>query len=452
MDKFGIIKCKTCSAPMYSDFEKGGFSCKYCGSFVSWGVEPPAGRSHFAPQHIPPVVLDGAYDISSFCPSIREIDRPKVNEEHSTYGYSDKTISEQEKAYDSTAWKKWDNRTVISTTCDNCGAGVNGLSTQNLLECKYCGNNITVEALMGSSFEKEHIVGNNVIPEFALPFRLSIDEAKASIMRLHDENPKELGKHNVMERLKDLKPVYLPYEVSDIHSLTKVDTHKGILFLFQELVNHPTPLSFLYVPRLANNLGPWDFSHTVPFRPSYLSDEVMLVGMEKNDPLKVQSVRIRQQFDSAYSFLKTVDLYKESECHWVRERIRSSFQLMLPFFFLSEEKEGGVPFAVNGQTGLANALLDFYNTDSRITTKTDSGLYPMSDESMLISPMIPVIRDSARQELFSPAPLEKAFCKHTPEDRKRRSAKKMQMLFNKKNYYRDYLANREKELATIPKD
>ena len=452
MDQFGMIKCNTCAAPMYPDFEKGGFSCKYCGSFVSWGDEFPAGRSHFAPLHVPPIMLDGAYDISSFCSSIREIDRPKVDEEHSTYGYSDKPISEQERAYDATAWKKWDNREVISTLCANCGADMNGLSTQNLFDCKYCGSTITVEALMGSSFEKEHIVGNNVIPAFAVPFRLSLDEARASILRLLEENPKELGKHHVAERLKDLKPVYLPYEVSDIHSLTKVDTHKGILFLFQERINHPTPLSFLYVPRLANNLGPWDFSHTVPFRPSYLSDEVMLVGMEKNDPLMVQSVRVRQQFDAAYDYLKTVGLYEESECHWVREHIRSSFQLMLPFFFLSEEKEGGVPFAVNGQTGLANALLDFYKTDSRITTKTDSGLYPMSDEAMLISPMLPIIKAPAGQELFVPAPLEQAMYKHTSEDRKRRSNKKMQMLFNKRKYYRNYLANREKELAAIPKD
>ena len=452
MDKFGIIKCKTCSAPMHSDFDKGGFFCQYCGSFESWHGESAAGHSHFAPQHTPPIMLDGAYDISSFCSSVREIDRPRIKEEHSTYGYSDKPLYERENVYDKDAWEKWTNRTVLSAPCAYCGARMTGLSTQNLLECPYCGNRVTVESLLGSSFEKEHIVGNNVIPAFALPFRLSLDEAKASIMRLLDDNPKELGKHNIPKRLKDLKTVYLPYEVSDINTLTKVDTHKGFLFLFQERVNYPTALSFLYPVRLMNNLGPWDFSHTVPFRPSYLKDEVKLVGAEIEDSLQIESIRIRWQFDSVYGFLRTVDLYKGSECHWVREHVRSSFRIMLPFYFLSEDKMGGVPFAVNGQTGLANALLNFYKTESRITTKTDSGIYPMSDEITLVSPMIPVIKDPAQQELFRPAPLKQALYKHTFAESKQRFIKKVNISLNKKKYYRNYLANREKELSTIPRD
>ena len=452
MSKLGIIKCKTCAAPMHSDFEKGGFSCQYCGSFISWGSEMPAERSHFAPAHTPPVMLDGAYDVSAFCSSIREIDRPKFKEKHTTYGYSDRPLYERENVYDKKALEKWNNRTIISIICGNCGADVNGFSTQNLLECQYCGSKTTVESLMGASFEKEHIVGNNKIPAFALPFRLSLDEAKASIMRLLAENPKELGNHDIPNRLKDLKTVYLPYEVSDFNTLTKVDTHKGYLYLFQERVNYPTALSNLYPPRLVNNLGPWDFYHTVPFRPAYLKDEVKLVGIELNNPMQIQSIRIGWQYSAAYNFLKTLALYKESECHWVREHVRSSFQLMLPFYFLSEDKHGGVPFAVNGQTGLANALLDFYKNESLITTKTDSGIYPMSDEVMLVSPMIPVVKDSNRADLFRPAPIKQALYKHTPAESKARLSKKAYRFFHKKEYNLNYMANREKEWAAIPKD
>ena len=452
MNKFSIIKCRTCGAPMHPDFERGRFSCGYCDSYESWGDELHSEHSHFAPQHFPPAMLNGAYDISSFCQPVREIDRLRINEDHSTLGYSDKPISEQEKIYDADAWKKWNSRTVVSAVCTDCGAFVKGFSTQNLFECQYCGSKITAESLLGSSFEKEHIIGNNDIPAFAVPFCLSLDEAKASVMRLIDENPEISGKHNITDRLKDLKTVYLPYEVSDINTLTKAETRKGVIFLFQERINYPIALSSLYTPRLVNNLGPWDFSHTVPFRPSYLKDEVRLVGTEKDDPMKIQSIRIRWQFDAVYGYLRSAGLYKESECHWVREHVRSSFKLMLPFYFLSEDKEGGIPFAVNGQTGLANALPDFYKSESRITTKTDSGLRPLSDESMLVSPMVPVIRDTARQDMFLPVSLEKAFYKHTFEDRRRRFMKKIRITFSKRKYYRNYTANRDKELSAIPKD
>ena len=452
MDKFGIIKCKTCAAPMYSDFEKGGFSCQYCGSFSSWASEPTQGRSHFAPQHVQPVMRDGAYDISHFCPSIREIDRQRKKQKHSTYGYSAKPVSEQEQVYDQEAWKKWNQRELISTRCPNCGADISGFSTQNLFECQYCGSKMGVDALLGGSLEREHIIGNPNIPAFALPFRLSKDEAKASILRLLEENPKELRQHHIPERLKDLKAVYLPYEVSDVSTLTKVDTHKGILFLFQELLNYSTALSALYTPRLVNNLGPWDFSHTVPFRPAYLNDEVQLIGMEAEDPLEIQSVRVGWLFGSAYRFLKTVDLYKEAECHWVREHVRSSFKLMLPVYFLTEDKELGIPFAVNGQTGLANALPDFYKTETLLTTKTDSGLYPLSEEITMVSPLVPVIKDLMQPELFRAAPIKQALYKHSSAELRRRMIKKAKKFFNKKEYHRNYMANREQEWAAIPKD
>ena len=66
MGKYNVAKCKSCSAPMYPSFEKGGFVCGYCGNYDLWGSEMPEGESHFVPQHKSPATRDGVYDVSNF--------------------------------------------------------------------------------------------------------------------------------------------------------------------------------------------------------------------------------------------------------------------------------------------------------------------------------------------------------------------------------------------------
>lgn len=453
MDKYGIVKCNTCAAPMYADFAKGGFLCQYCGTFYSWGDTLPEGQSHFAPQHERPKMVDGCFDISDFCPSVREIDRKMPEQKYTNFDYWQMTTLQKERVYDATAYEKWENRELITTQCPNCTAPISGFSTQNLFECKYCGSTMPMDFLVGKEVEKELIVGNDEIPAFALPFQYTHDEAKASIIKLLDENQDAFKKDDVMQRLENLQTLFLPYEISDVNSFLKLDNDCGIIFFFQEIVNHATPLSFLYNRVLLANLQPWDFEATVPFRPSFLEDDVHLVGLETNVTEEIQGVRMAMQFGQLNNFMKSEpDMYDTSRVHWIREKVKSSLQLMLPVYYLSENETEGSVFAVNGQTGVACAHFGPSYAKVNVRTMPIVEKKPLSDEVSLISSFIPVAKMPGNQNLVRPTSLREALIVHPNDELKRRKKLYKERMKNRKKYNPNFIAERQKILEETPRD
>lgn len=417
---------------MYPDFTKGGFSCRFCGGFSSWGADVSEESFHSSRVHKSIPMVEGDFDVSSFSRAFARKEGKAPEMAYWNGNYSEAGSIGRELGYDAEAWNRWQYRELITAQCSSCGATISGLAQLNLFKCDYCRTVTAVEDVLGSDFEKISIIGHDDIPVYAIPFRLTSDEAKESILRLLEDNFEALEDQNIPERLekrKRLRAMYLPYEICDFGALTLLDCDRGTVHLYQEVINMATPLSLLYAPQLINHLTPWDFSETVPFRPSYLEDAIRLIGIEMEDYEEVNYTRRRLFEGAVLDYAKEEDSLLISEHRletiWQRNYVSPSFRVMLPVFYLPEL--GGLrlnyTIAVNGQTGRASGMItDRYYSDGakNISTDTDSGMFTLSNEVQIASPFMPVIKNPLAEELYQPVSYEQAFMPHSKEELKRR--------------------------------
>ena len=404
MNEVQALKCKKCGAPAYADQKLEGFLCPYCRDFTPW-VQT---RSHFAPEvnfrHRPIPIVDGLLKLTHVGMPEVEVGDPRDPDEMAlrTSNADTGLLS-----LDAAAYKAWTERGKVTAKCESCDADVSGYTTQNIIECPYCGNKIIgADTLRDGEYRQNAFGYDKNIFDRAIPFTISADEAKRQILRIAADNPREFANQDIHKRLEtDLQALYLPYRLEDVSVKATFDTEKGKITIYHDRINWALPQCTVFDIYLMNALHPWDFGSVEPFTPAFMEGDVK-VFVSQNNEEKTSALRrmlwreTPEMVRSAFG-VKTAKLLT-----WDYNFRRHQYALInLPIWFLDKRSNDGandlqIRAAVNGQTGKAAALILQNAKQSAFFSKSEPKDYiriresantvKMSDECTMYSPPIKI--------------------------------------------------------------
>jgi hypothetical protein len=218
---------------------------------------------------------------------------------------------------------------------------------------------------------------------------------------------------DITSDISPLQAVFLPYRLCDLFLLAQAKTEKGNLLIYHGRVNWALPLSWYHDRYLMNALHPWDFGVLSPFRPTMLEGEVRIVGIMRKDT-EAERAKLLMQ-DMPPLIIDAFDL-KEAHLDWTQDytRLHQYGQMMLPIWFLDRQplsaknrNDQSAKFAVNGQTGKVCCIINAGTEKEYIIEKPAPFAPPMSDESSLFSPPVPVVAKPGTFQ-YRPVPFEQA--------------------------------------------
>ncbi len=363
------IKCRNCSGAAYSDMAREGFYCPYCNTLAPWGEEGKKMAHEIIYRHVP-VGVD-PYD-GSFKPDLKyrgaalvknKFDRIEANARIPCTAW-------RVAAYDPESFAAWSGAKTVSFICPDCSAEVFGKSTQNIFECKNCGNKqAKPSSLNGGEYAKELIVGAECayLAAYAIPFKVSREQAKRAITDIVSAYSEEFAGKDIVEDIDQVRALYLPFRLCNANMVAQVTTEKGSLLVFHGRLNWALPQSLYHDRYLTNALQPWDFAELCPFRPTLLEGEVQLVGYSR---LESVEERARMLMSDMPPLIKKEFGVERARLDWVQHGIQNHeySQMMLPIWFLDRKPIGrhDARFAVNGQTGKVCGIIDAGDKQERI--------------------------------------------------------------------------------------
>lgn len=221
--------------------------------------------------------------------------------------------------------------------CPNCNAVVVLDITEATAKCGFCDTK-----MVNSKF-----VGSDAFPEFIIPFKLTIDEAKAELEKWLKNNSSKEEARLLQGRVEELKGYYLPYyvvkgpvqgTVSRVRSFRKYN-YGG--FIDEVAVNTSSQLDNM----LLDAMEPFDWSEIRPFEYGFIA------GMKT----KLQDANEKDISGRIYTEIKATYLPTIEETLYSADLTLSlnvdnvlKIPALMPVYVISR---GKVQCAVNGQTG-----------------------------------------------------------------------------------------------------
>lgn len=401
------IQCKGCGGVMSPDQRTRSFRCAYCGADRPW---PAAGVGDLPVRyrHRPTARVDGLLKLGH----VEIMSAPQMPLWDDPLGTAE-------------TLRRWDPRTAaalagawtVRFSCPACGGEVEGLSTQSMFPCPYCGNRLGAEeALRPGAYRRELVMGAGAeyVPDQAVPYRLTLDEAHIVLRGLCTAFPDELGA--VAERARqELAAIYIPFSLADLSVKAQVKSDRGSGTIYQETIDQACPETSLFDIRVLDRLEPWDFDEVGAFDPAFCEGDIRIASVSNLagrgrliEALLYDRVRdaVRDTFGA-----KKVDISQ-----WSFDLRQHRYAtLLLPVFFaeLPLEAQGSrISVAINGQTGASAACLR--QADGRRTMMTGRGVeLPELSEHTIRAPAVAVryVRSPFLHEIL---PVERAFKKRWP--------------------------------------
>lgn len=368
------IKCKNCGGAMYSDQKTASYLCPFCASKTPWdeGNYYRTLPIHF--RHKPVVSVDGYLKLGHVEIPQSVWSGELLNEQRLRLRGVDDLLAE----VDQTTYAAFANIYLVTLPCPNCGAEIQGESTQSIFTCGYCGNKLgSEEALRPGAYRKELImgVGAQNLADQGLPFQVGLEQARRSITDLVRAYPDDFAGQDMERRIKeDLTAVYIPYDLSDLSIKARVETEKGSFKLYQEIIDWARPQTPLYDGHLLDRLDPWDFGDIGNFDPAFLEGNVRIASIMNElleDSSIMERIILRRLPDEVRS---SFGVKKAKIVQWSADLRRHKYAyMMLPVYYLDkrpadDEHALQVRIAVNGQTGKVAALflkgdeIEYYRT------------------------------------------------------------------------------------------
>ena len=419
------IKCSNCGASAFYDMEQEGFLCGYCGTLIPWD----------SPVHFNPRPLNiKYYQTDVMTPEIgKEIKiinavSARMNELPDKSKFRTISINSIIAGSDFEAFQQWRSAEALFFLCKNCGAEINGYSTQTVFECDFCGNKIAeADVIANGNYQKELIVGIDDARKTprAIPFRVSEEKAKLAISNLIKSYPDCFANDKIIRPLKELMKVYVPAYLAEIALIAKAHTEKGEIRFYQGRQNWTLPATIFFDAYLLNAIQPWDFGKISPFRPAFLEGNVRLFGKTETSEIKEENVNyydlsFRLPLSDLVPQVKEAFGVNDVDIEWIRKdfhRIKGS-TVLLPIYLLDkmphtvkdkQSVRGDVRFAVNGQTGKVASLHNTTMSNEYILQNEPTRPPKMSEVSTKYSPIIPVISKNKKEEYFIITDVQGAF-------------------------------------------
>lgn len=221
--------------------------------------------------------------------------------------------------------------------CPNCGAVVVLDTTEATANCGFCGTK-----MVNSDF-----VDSDAFPELIIPFKLTLEEAKAELEKWLKENSSKEEAQKLQGRVNELQGYYLPYQVvkgpvtgtAFRARSSRQYTYGG--FVDEVAVNTSKQLDNL----LLDAMEPFDWREIHAF------DYGFIAGMRtklQDAQAGAIAARIREEIQETY--LPTVE--KTLQSADLSTRIDTSGVLQIPALMpVYVITRGKVQCAINGQTG-----------------------------------------------------------------------------------------------------
>ena len=330
-------QCPSCTGPLRYDGASGKLQCDYCGS---------------------------SFTISE----IEKIYQDKLGEaEQAAAATTAAAAAEVEagEADGSTGESFWDaeGEGMKLYNCPSCGAQLVFDATTAASSCPYCGNPSVVPGQFHGMLR----------PDYILPFKLSKEEAVASLKNYYHGKkllPKAFSAEN---HLEEIKGVYVPFWLFDETAVTDISyqgtkvmsvTHGNELITTTEYydIRRAGTVRFTRIPadgskkmpdELMDSIEPFDYSELKPFStaymPGFMADIYDIGDRESFERAQKRgsntALEIMDSTVSGYS--SVVPRHREVQVH----REKTSYAL-LPVWMLSTRwKNQNFIFAMNGQTG-----------------------------------------------------------------------------------------------------
>ena len=329
-------QCPSCTGPLRFDGASGRLQCDYCGSsFTTEEIE-----------QIYQATLDEAVQAAV---SAAEAEIGSSAESENGYAEGGLWDAEQEgmKIYN----------------CPSCGAQLICDATTAATSCPYCGNPSVVPAQFRGMLK----------PDYILPFKLSKEEALASLKNYYKGKkllPKQFSDSN---HLEEIKGVYVPFWLFDgkavadtSYQATRVMSvrqgNEMITTTEYYDVRRAGTVRFTRIPadgskkmpdELMDSIEPFDYAELKPFStaylPGFLADIYDVDDKESFERAQQRSSNTALEImDSTVSGYSSVTP-RHREVRVLREKTTYA---LLPVWMLSTRWNGkNFIFAMNGQTG-----------------------------------------------------------------------------------------------------
>lgn len=271
MEGFFAIKCRNCGGPMYSHQQTRSFDCAYCGASTPWAEDGPEPAPAMGIRHTPLQVVDGLLKLT-------HVSQLEPAQDSDWYYYKpywrNMSLLERLLWEDPATADEFQNAEHVSVPCPFCGAAFEGKSTQSVFECPSCGNKIGVaDLLKPGTFSKRLSMGTGAeyIPEQALPFRISAQQARANALALVHQHPEAFAGHDMDKAIgEQMALTYVPMELADLRMMAsfpgKIPGKESLVYF--EVLDWAWPKTYFVDIPLMGLLEPWDFSTVAPFDPA----------------------------------------------------------------------------------------------------------------------------------------------------------------------------------------
>ena len=351
------LKCDNCNAPMSPDVANSVFHCHFCGS-----EKPFPSIKYHVPvvfRHQPVKIVDGYLKlghvyIESFAPG------PDAFREAYRWGSTEAAIS----MYDEEAFENITKKGDFTFNCNFCGAEICGSLSQTMFTCPYC-NNITADAdvVKGGEYRKKQVIGESfMMPDWALPFKISRERARELMLKLAGEFEEYFDDVDLYELfdMGKLSAVYIPHALSDLRARVQVATDKGKHWFYLEWFNWALPKNYIYDQCLLDELHPWDFGKIEAYNPAFLAGDIRIVGLCQGwDQMYTAQKILREK--SKVEIKNSYGLKEVSLGYWsIDLRDHENASIALPIYHMERigrRDNSDIRIAVNGYTGKVAAVI-----------------------------------------------------------------------------------------------
>lgn len=253
--------------------------------------------------------------------------------------------------------------TLVTYTCESCGAEIVADRNMAASSCPFCGNAVIIPQKLSGMLK----------PDLVIPFKLDAQEAK-NRLRSHLKGklllPSLFRSEN---RLEEIRGLYVPFWLYDCDAqaelrcrATRVRCWNSGDYSYTEtrhyLVSRGGEIGFDYVPSdgskkmddaLMQSIEPFDYSEAVDFQTAYLAGYMAdKYDLSAADCAPYANERMRQSTVNA--FMRTIAGYATCVPEHTDIRLRQGkiTYALLPVWVLNTKYKGKVyTFAMNGQTG-----------------------------------------------------------------------------------------------------
>ena len=331
------FQCPSCTGPLHYDGASGRLQCDYCGS-------------SFSTEEIEKIYQQQLNQAEQEAVEAASAEPAATTESDEAWSYSG---------------NEWDAETegMKIYNCSSCGAQIVCDETTAATSCPYCGN----PSVLPGQFH------GMLRPDYVLPFKLSREEAIASLKAYYKNKKLLPKKFTEQNHLEEIKGVYVPFWLFDgkatadiSYNATRVLSarHGDELVTTTEYydVRRAGTIQFTRIPAdgsrkmpddLMDSIEPFDYSElkafSTAYMPGFYADVYDVDDRESFERAQTRSSNTAVAImDSSVSGYSSVTPTRRQ----IQVQREKTVYALLPVWMLSTQWNGkNYIFAMNGQTG-----------------------------------------------------------------------------------------------------